>query len=186
MTTELYCSLRDLHEHHGPREFGKIVQKMLAIAFRLEGFSRVVERGVQGVDVDAVGTANERYTVEVKSTKKGTVVFATKDSEGLTARQQDGYHPLLAILRLTPLSELWIAHSGQLRCGTLQIASLRPHRFGELESRLQPRFSQAVLEYFDGTLRWSQPYLDRELRKLGIEVLDGKPGSVEDETFGTN
>jgi hypothetical protein len=172
LTTELYCSLRDLHVRHGAREFGKIVQKLLAIGFRLAGFDRIVERGVQGVDVDAIGDPGERYTTEVKTTQKETITFATKDINGLAARQQDGYHPLLAVLRLAPLSDLFLVHTATLRCGRLLIASLRPYRFHELERRLQPCFIQAVLEHFEGALTGSQFYLDRVLREHSIEVSD--------------
>lgn len=172
LSTELYCSLKHLHTRHGAREFGKIVQKLLAIGFRFAGFDHVVERGVQGVDVDAVGKPGERYATEVKTTQKEAVPFATKDINGLAARQQDGYHPLLAVLRLAPLSELFLVHTATLRCGRLQIASLRPYRFHELEGRLQPCFVRAVLEHFEGALTGSQIYLDGVLRKHGIEVSD--------------
>jgi hypothetical protein len=170
LSTELYCSLKELHARHGAREFGKIVQKLLAIGFRLAGFDRVVERGVQGVDVDAVGDPGERYATEVKTTQKDAVPFATKDINGLAARQQDGYHPLLAVLRLAPLSELFLVHTATLRSGRLQIASLRPYRFHQLERRLQPCFAEAVLEHLEGALTGSQYYLDRILREHGIEV----------------
>jgi hypothetical protein len=172
LNTELYRSLKDLHARHGAREFGKIVQKLLAIGFRGAGFDRVVERGVQGVDVDAAGGSTERYTTEVKTTQYDTVPFAIKDANGLAVRQQDGYVPLLAVLRLTPLSELFLVHTAQLRCGRLQISSLRPYRFRELEGRLQPCFERAVQEHFEGALAGSQWYLDRVLREYGIEVRD--------------
>jgi hypothetical protein len=172
LNTELYCSLKDLHARHGACEFGKIVQKLLAVGFRLAGFDRVVERGVQGVDVDAVGGSGGRYATEVKTTQKDAIPFATKDINGLAARQQDGYHPLLAVLRLAPLSDLFLVHTTALRCGRLQIASLRPYRFHELERRLQPCFVQAVLEHFEGALTGSQFYLVRVLREHGIEVSD--------------
>jgi hypothetical protein len=179
LSTELYCSLKDLHARHGPCEFGKIVQKLLAIGFRLAGFERVVERGVQGVDVDAVGDPGERYATEVKTTQKESVPFETKDINGLAARQQDGYRPLLAVLRLAPLSDLFLVHTATLRCGRLQIASLRPYRFHALERRLQPYFVQAVLEHFEGALTGSQFYLDRVLREHGIEVSDPRKDGPE-------
>lgn len=184
MSTDLYCSLKDLHARHGAREFGKIVQKQLAIAFHLAGFARVVERGVQGVDVDAVGNPAERYATEVKTTQTESIPFAAKDINGLTARQRDGYQPLLAVLRLTPLSDLFLVHAGKLRCGRLQIAALRPYRFHELEQRLQPCFAQAVLQHFEGALTGSQFYLDRVLRQYGIEVTDVASSLPGDPTTG--
>jgi hypothetical protein len=172
LTTEQYHALKDLHARHGAREFGKIVQKLLAVTFRLAGFHRIVERGVQGVDVDAVGDSAERYATEVKTTQKDAVPFGAKDRDGLVSRQQDGYHPLLAVLRLSPLSDLFLVHTSTLRCGRLQIASLRPFRFHELEARLRPWFDRAVLEHFEGAYAGSQYYLDRVLRDYGIEVAD--------------
>ncbi len=182
MSTELYCSLKDLHARYGAREFGKIVQKQLAIAFHLAGFARVVERGVQGVDVDAVGSLLERYTTEVKTTQTESIPFAAKDKKGLAARQEDGYQPLLAVLRLSPLSDLFLVHAGNLRPGRLYIESLRPYRFHELELRIQPCFAQAVLEHFEGTLTGSQFYLDQVLRESGIEVSDLPTSSSRDPT----
>jgi hypothetical protein len=179
LNTELFCLLKDLHSRHGAREFGKIVQKMLAIAFRLAGFNRIVERGVQGVDVDAIGTSTERYATEVKTTKNDSVPFASKDIDGLAARQRDGYEPLLAVLRLTPLSDLFLVHAVNLRCGRLQIASLRPYRFHALEARLQPCFALAVREHFEGAYTGSQYYLDRVLREQGIEVCEPAASSSE-------
>jgi hypothetical protein len=173
--TELYCSLQNLHAQHGPREFGKIVQKLLAITFQLAGFHRIVERGVQGVDVDAVGSSDERYATEVKTTQKHAVRYANKDRIGLAARQQDGYQPLLAVLRLTPLSDLMLVHTASLRCGQLRKASLQPHRFHDLEGRLRPCFALAVRDHFEGAYTGSQYYLDGVLRKHGIEVRDPIP-----------
>jgi len=172
VTTELYWLLTDLHARHGRYEFGKIVQKLLAIGFRFAGFPHIVERGVQGVDVDAADDSIGRYSTEVKTTQKAAISFAVKDRKGLAARQQDGYQPVLAVLRLSPLSDLLLVHAAPLRCGRLQIASLGPFRINDLELRIQPCFARAVREHFEGALRESQFYLDRVLREYGIEVTD--------------
>jgi hypothetical protein len=110
MTTELYCLLRDLHTRHGAREFGKIVQKLLAIAFRLAGFARVIERGVQGVDVDAVGDPLERSATEVKTTQEDSGAHAP---DGLRDKPGRGClrirRPLVphSPVRPGPRSALW-------------------------------------------------------------------------------
>jgi hypothetical protein len=169
---ELYRSLRDLHAKHGPREFGKIVQKLLALTFRLAGFERIVERGVQGVDVDAASELGERYAIEVKTTQSRCISFGPKDRDGLQARERDGYRPLLGILRLSPLSDLLLIHPATLPCRRLRVASLGPYRFRELEGRLQPWFAVAVQKHFEGTYAGSQYYLDGQLRKHDIEVRD--------------
>ena len=53
MKTATYLRLCRLHAAHGPRIFGKVCQKLVALAFQEGGCSHVVERGVQGVDIDA-------------------------------------------------------------------------------------------------------------------------------------
>lgn len=171
MDTQVYRLLSDLHARWRPREFGKIVQKLLALGFHYAGFAHIVERGVQGVDVDAAAQA-ERYTTEVKTTTSPSIVFGTKDLLGLRSRQCDGYTPLLAVLRLTPLSDLILAQPLQLKCGRVQIENLRPFRCDSLETRIQPCFAKAVSDHFDGTYKGSQFYLDRVLRGCNIQVID--------------
>jgi hypothetical protein len=171
LKTESYQLLTRLHRRHGPREFGKICQKLLAIACRLAGFEHVVERGVQGVDLD-VALLTERYATEVKTTVKDSVAFVQRDAEGLAARKQDGYQPLLAVLRLRPFSDWHLVRVDQLRTGNLLIASLRPYRHRELEERLTPRFDEGLAAHFDGAWTDSQSYLDNVLRHLGVQLLD--------------
>jgi hypothetical protein len=167
--TATYRRLRMLHDRHKAREFGKICQKLLAMTYRLAGFRHVVERGVQGVDVDA-GDGEERYATEVKTTQKTSVPFQQKDADGLSGRATDGYVPLLGVLRLAPLSDWYLAHAEALRPGVLLIESLRLYRFKDLERRLQPCFNQVVASHFEGVLTGSQAYLDRILREEGVEV----------------
>jgi len=171
LKTETYQLLTRLHRRHGPREFGKICQKLLAVACRLAGFEHVVERGVQGVDLD-VALLTERYATEVKTTEKDSVAFQQKDAEGLASRRQDGYQPLLAVLRLSPFSDWHLVSIEHLRTGNLLIASLRPYRRRNLEERLTPRFDEGLAAHFDGAWTDSQSYLDRVLRELGVQVLD--------------
>src|SRR5437867_10489327 len=103
VNSQTYRWLRRLHHRHGPREFGRICQKFMAIAYRLANFEHVVERGVQGVDVDAARGCHEKYTTEIKTTESRSVTFHQKDVDGLSSRAKDGYTPLLGILRLSPL-----------------------------------------------------------------------------------
>ena len=135
--------LEKLHGQHGPREFGKMCQKFLAISYRLAGFQHIEERGVQGVDLDAASDS-EKYTTEVKTTIRDSIHFQKKDAEGLLKRTADGYQPLLAVLRLGPFSEWFLVHADRLKPGLLLIDMLRPYRYKELEDRLGPLFDAAV------------------------------------------
>jgi Holliday junction resolvase len=169
MQTTTYRRLCLLHQRHGPREFGKICQKLLALAFRAGGCDHVVERGVQGVDIDA-GWGAAKYTAEIKTTKKSAIHLASKDIAGLAARRADGYHPLLGLLRLAPLADWLLVDATSLTVGTVPIDSLRWLRCRELENRLRPLFDTVLDLHFEPTLREAQACLDRALRTAGVVV----------------
>lgn len=170
MRTVIYQLLTRLHTQHKPREFGKICQKFLALAFREAGFPHIVERGVQGVDVDAANGSCERYSIEHKTTRKDSIHFKRKDFDGLMSRCQDGYLPLLGVLRLGPLSDWWLAKAEQLRPGRLCVERLRPYRRKELENLIKPFLDTVIEQHFEETLYRSQAYLDEVLRGRGIEI----------------
>lgn len=171
MLQATYNSLSRLHKRFGAREFGKLAQKFLAIGYHHAGLPHVVERGVQGVDVDAAdGTT--KYATEVKTTLGDAVVFQLKDANGLCARQADGYEPLLGVLRLSPLSDWLLVDAAQLEVGRLPLDRLRPYRRHQLEERIRPQFAIVVEEHAEGTMTGAQAYLDGVLRRLGIEQRD--------------
>jgi hypothetical protein len=157
-----------LHDRFGPREFGKLCQKFLAITYRRAGFTHVVERGVQGVDVDAAG-GQTKYATEVKTTINAAIVFHAKDVAGLTARRADGYLPLLGVLRVSPLSDWLLADAEHLAPGRLAIDKLRPYRLHDLEDHLRPLFAEVVEQHAETALAGAQAYLDAVLCQLGIE-----------------
>jgi len=170
LKTEIYELLKKLHDKYGAQEFGKLCQKLLAIAFRMAGYSHVVERGVQGVDVDAAGEKGEKYAVEVKTTEGKSVNFEQKDVDGLQKRKEDGYQPVLAVLRLDRFANWIFAKADTIKSGSVLIDSLRPCRLRELEGCICPLFDKAVKDHFGGTMREAQKYLDNVLRQKGVEV----------------
>lgn len=165
MKTDTYERLSALHEKHGSREFGKLCQKFLAIAFQSAGYTHIEERGVQGVDFDAAKDREEKYAVEVKTTAARSVNFEAKDVEGLGKRKKDGYEPLLAVLRLHRFSDWILAEADSIRSGNILIDSLRVYRLSELERRIAPLFDRTVEEHFDGAMKEGQAYLDKVLRQ---------------------
>jgi hypothetical protein len=168
--TAIYQLLKALHRRHGPKEFGKICQKFVAIAYCEAGYAHVVERGVQGVDIDAANGSLEKYALEIKTTVMDSIEFKRKDLDGLMSRCQDGYLPLLGVLRLGPLSDWQLAESGNLRVGRLCIEGLRPYRRMDLEAIIKPILDTVVEQHFEDTLTGSQAYLDRVLRQEGVEI----------------
>lgn len=171
MKTEIYDMLEKLHNKYGAQEFGKLCQKFLAIGFQMAGYSHIVERGVQGVDVDAAGESGEKYAVEVKTTVRKSIKFEQKDVDGLQKRKEDGYQPVLAVLRLDRFSDWIFAKADTIKSGSICIDLLRAYRLHELERCICPFFDKAVKEYFEGTMREAQRYLDNILRQKGVEVM---------------
>lgn len=170
MKIETYEQLKNLHDKYGPQVFGKLCQKFLAITFQMIGYMHIVERGVQGVDIDASGKIGDKYAVEVKTTMTQSVNFEQKDVDGLKMRKEDGYRPVLAVLRLNRFSDWIFAKADKIQAGNIMIDSLRVHRVSELENQIKDTFENVVIEHYDGTLRDAQRYLDNILRQKGVEI----------------
>src|SRR3989304_7625456 len=107
MKTLTFGRLQKLREKYGPGIFGKITQKLLALAFYDAGFHDVVERGVQGADIDVANPVGEKYTLEVKTTDERSIPISKENIDALEARASDGYVPLIAALRMRLLED-WI------------------------------------------------------------------------------
>jgi Holliday junction resolvase len=173
MKARVYESLKALRQRFGPRECGKLCQKLLAIAFRKGGYRDIVERGVQGVDVDARRGDHEKYTIEAKTTTLRQIPLKDKDVAALQERRrQDGYQPVLAVLRIHAFYQWIFARAESLEAGLIAIEGLRPYRLGDLETLIDPLFDAAVSEHCDRTLAGAQVYLDRVLRQQGVRVED--------------
>src|SRR5262245_56674366 len=146
MEVRTYDCLMQLHNAYNAREFGKLVQKLLAIAYRNAGFTHVEERGVQGVDIDAAWPQFEppRIATEVKTTSSGKVLFNKKDVDGLKRRQTDGYVPVLAALRLRALGNWVIVPAHELQAGIYSVDVLEARNLSNLTNILIPLFEVAV------------------------------------------
>jgi len=168
MKTATFYQLRKLREEYGPGIFGKITQKLLAMAFYNAGFHHLVERGVQGVDIDVANSAGEKYALEVKTTDGEAVPISKENIDALAARTSDGYIPMIAALRMQ-MFEDWILADvplSQLRPGATTLSRLRGYRVGRLEELICPAFEEVVHEHSAAVLSGGERYL--------IKTLDGK------------
>ena len=179
MKVETLGLLQKLQKKYGIKgtpsgPFGKIVQKLLALSFHEMGFTNIVERGVQGVDIDITSESNQKFAVEVKTTEKLSITISPDNVQALRDRTHDGYQPVIAVLRLVPL-ENWIlakAPIGEIPTGKILIDSLRPNRMKDLESKLCPKFDIVVRKHFNGVLNRGEQYLKKHLREVGIMAQD--------------
>jgi hypothetical protein len=164
MTVETFERLLQLRDRYR-MEFGKLCQKLLALAFHEAGYEIMVERGVQGVDIDVAGDG-ERYAIEVKTTDGEAVAFERKDADGLAARGQDGYRPVLAILQIKLFADWLLVSADRLAPKQWPVEGLRARRLHALEQRVGPRFDEAVAAHAAGALDGGQAYLDAILRTI--------------------
>jgi len=154
--------------------FGKIVQKLLALSFYEISATNIVERGVQGVDIDITLGPNQKYALEVKTTEQLSFSLTTENVQALRERTHDGYQPVIAVLRLAPFESWFFAKipMDKIPTGTILIDKLRQYRMRELESQLEPKFEIVVQKHFNSIWNRGEQYLKEELRKVGVNTLD--------------
>ena len=174
MNIQIFQKLRQLHKRYDPGPFGKIAQKLLAISFREMGYTHIVERSIEGVDITMTGEGGSKFAVEVKTTDGLSINLSANNLHDLRDRLRDGYSPIIAALRLA-IFENWILAKGpldELSAGEVLIDRLRAYRMSDVENLLAPAFERVVEKHFQGTLKDGQRYLSEQLQKTGIEVRD--------------
>ncbi|KKM05771.1 hypothetical protein LCGC14_1750720 [marine sediment metagenome] len=170
MKSDTFGRLQTLREKYGPGIFGKIAQRLLALAFYDADFNVVAERSVQGDDIAVANSVGEKYALEVKTTDKKAILISKGNIDALKERASDGYIPVIAALRIQ-LFEDWVVAKiplNQLRPGTLPLSRLRAYRMKQLEGSLCPAFEAVVNEHFSDVLSGGERYL--------ISVLDERRG----------
>jgi len=145
MKPNVFETLRQIRDKHGAGEFGKIAQKLLAIALCRLCFT-VEERAIQGVDIDAI-KEDLRYSFEVKTTDKDEINIGEKDILGLQQRTQDGYKIGFAVLRVSLLSNWVVASGDNILPGTVRIGRFKTQRILPLEEEVNEAFSVVVDDY---------------------------------------
>ena len=129
MTPRTHARLAELREKTG-KEYGKLVQKLLAIALLETEVECLVERSIQGIDLD-VTIAGRRYGFEVKTCEDDEIRLGAKDHEGLKRQIAEGAEPYLVVLGGGLLAEWAFVryHPGELPTGkNLSVFRLRPYR----------------------------------------------------------
>jgi hypothetical protein len=128
------------------REYGKLVQKLLAVAFLETDVQKLVERSTQGIDLE-MEIAGERCVFEVKTSESDSVRLRPKDLEGLDRLVEDGARVYLAVLTNAPFEEWILARyvPGEFPTGRdLTSFPFRAHRDRDLEQRILSAFDRVV------------------------------------------
>jgi len=148
------------------REYGKLVQKLLAAAFLETGVEKLVERSTQGIDLE-MDIAGVRCVFEVKTSKGDTIRLGPKDLEGLDRLVDDGAVVYVAVLTSAPLEDWVFARyaKGEFPAGKdLSSFPFRASRDRELEARVRGAFDQVVDAHLHTAITKQQRGLDEMLR----------------------
>ena len=176
MKIETFFQLKELQKKYGIKgtasgPFGKIAQKLLALSFHKIGFYNIVERSVQGADIDITKNKDEKYTCEVKVSDRLVFNLANDNIAALSDRSNDGYIPLIAVLKLSVCSD-WVIMKipiNEIPSGDVLIDSLRKFRLKDIEKAVSIAFDKVFEEHFEETLKKGDIYLRERLKQLGIE-----------------
>ena len=175
MDLNSYLLLIKLLDKYGSGIFGKIAQKILALSFHKVGFTHIIERSVEGVDIDITENNEIKYAIEVKTTKENFIYLSQSNIDALKARTSDGYKPLIAVLKLAPL-ENWIISSLRLKnqkSGKIIIDQLRPDRLDQLDEIVNIAFNDSLIENYEGTYNKGLNFLIKKLNEIGIDIVNG-------------
>jgi len=165
MDAATFYRLKRISERH-PREFGKICQILLAICFCRLGFRRVVERSVQGVDIDISDHLTfPNFSIEVKTTLNNTVQIGQKDIKGLEIKAKDGYETAFAVLRLGLLSDWIIAKAKGILAGEILIGRFETRVIRGLQNEVNGEFPHVVGDYANEILRKRTTQVQAYLQK---------------------
>lgn len=165
MDAGTFDRLKRVRERH-PTEYGKVCQILLAISFCRLGFKRVVERSVQGVDIDVSEHSTfPNFSIEVKTTLSDTVQIGQKDIKGLEIKAKDGYEAAFAVLRLGLFSDWLIAKAKGIPDGDIMIGRLETRAIPNLQNEINQEFPHVVTDYAGEILKKRtsevQAYLQR-------------------------
>ena len=148
MKYEVYQNLKKLRKE-SDKEYGKLIQKLLAIAFFEAGAVRLIERSTQGIDLEVTLRDQRQIAIEVKTTQDKGVRFGKKDLDGLSTQYEGGLEPYFALLGSQLLDEWILAryYPGEIKPNQrYSLTQLRTYRDRELEDSIREYFDEAVIE----------------------------------------
>ncbi len=137
--------LEELRRQQG-KEFGKIVQKLLALALLEAGAARATDRAIQGIDLELV-LDGRRLAVEVKTCESSSFTLSKKDLQGLASRREEGFECYVAVLggRQTDAWLFLPVPGSDLTIGSpMSITLLQPFADARMASRVETPFATIV------------------------------------------
>lgn len=148
-------------------ELGKVVQKLLALTLLELGATRVTDRAIQGIDIEAQ-LDGRALAIEVKTAEGSAVRLQQKDLKGLAARRLEGCTTYLAVLggRLLDEWQLLPVPGTDLKTGAdLEVTFLRPFMDRDLSRRVSVTFAEIVDRYANDAAQGGQLALNALLER---------------------
>jgi hypothetical protein len=123
--------LNRLLDSHGPQVFGQIMQRLLAQTFKGAGYS--ISLNAVGVPdfIATKGFPPVGFAIEVKTGSGSTLLFSSRDLEGIRAT---GLAPVIAVLCFPAIEPQWVL---------LDARYLEPGTYRAVRLTRQPRAAPA-------------------------------------------
>jgi len=140
--------LKQLGDRYGERLRGKILQRLLELAFHRAGYRLVEERMSEGTDFDVCHRLDpdRRYSLEVRTSREGKVPVKPEDLRLMDERSRDGYATGLAALRVGP-NPLWVfIRREELSPPWARISVGTSDAWRDLDAEVNPAFRQVLAE----------------------------------------
>lgn len=157
--------LRKLAEERG-KEYGKLVQKLLALALLELDVRELYERSTQGIDLECE-LDGRPLSIEVKTCEGRKLRLGKKDLDGLEDRARAGREAWLAVLGPGLLDDWRFARvvPGELLPQRdIPLIELRATRDTELEQRVREPFARILRQHGELAKSSGQGALDDVLR----------------------
>mgnify|MGYP001587760772 FL=1 len=143
MPTNAYFYLNRLLQRFdsSATQMGKPVQLLFALSLHRSGWTDVIDRLVEGTDIEATDPSGVRWLIECKTTSDMGHTLQKKDCDGFKAAEKDKKKPGLAFCRIRPLSNWMLVEAVGLE---------EKYKYSEASLRLFPqhRNSEAIQKAF--------------------------------------
>ncbi|MEK7996634.1 MAG: hypothetical protein AAB403_22760 [Planctomycetota bacterium] len=133
-------------ERHGAGVRGKILQRLLELAFARIGFRLVDERIAEGIDFDIEYRADpgERYSFEARTTEGDSVAVKTEDLNQMKGRAGEGYSTGFAAIRVSPGCRWILVKRSWLLPPDLRVSVGTSPGWEDLADRVNDSFDQLL------------------------------------------
>lgn len=144
-----YEFLARLDREYEPRLRGKILQRLLQLAFHHAGYRLAEERISEGIDFDVVHREHpeRRYSIEARTTEGFTVPVKLEDLRQMDAREAEGFRAGIAALRIAPGAHWVFIARAWLRPGPLRVSTGNTPGWEDVAAEVNARFAAALDRY---------------------------------------